>query len=460
MACGAGTSLESTSGPNSKKAKRQVSVTTVQRWQTNFDKEHQTLMWLRFKKEKHDKSQVSLLFCEVCKQYESHLKAWKGYSSTWVDGSTNYRSSNILDHAASDQHKRAMSRLRIDQAKASSDPVTSYSPIVRSLMLMSDDGKVKMKRKFDITYVMAKQGIAFSKYPALYELEARHGVDLGFAYQTKDSARSFTQYIAKSQRQQFCSSLSESCFFFSLLMDGTTDTANLEDELIVIVYCRKNDAMKRITSCARYLAVINPPRVDAQGLVECLRVALKSLGIEDTPNPVNASKKPVLVGVGTDGASANISGKKGMRGILQEEMPWLFWAWCFAHRLELAAKDALKSRLFKDIGEMLLRIYYIYEKSPKKSRELSTIADDLKEVYELPKGGNVPIRAQGSRWITHKRKAMQRIVDRFGIYISHLTALSEDRTLRSEDRDRLAGFVKKWCSARILIGCAAYIEVH
>jgi hypothetical protein len=243
-------------------------------------------------------------------------------------------------------------------------------------------------------------------------------------------------------------------------MDGTTDTANLEDELIVIVYCRKNDAMKRITSCARYLAVINPPRVDAQGLVECLRVALKSLGIEDTPNPVNASKKPVLVGVGTDGASANISGKKGMRGILQEEMPWLFWAWCFAHRLELAAKDALKSRLFKDIGEMLLRIYYIYEKSPKKSRELSTIADDLKEVYELPKGGNVPIRAQGSRWITHKRKAMQRIVDRFGIYISHLTALSEDRTLRSEDRDRLAGFVKKWCSARILIGCAAYIEVH
>ena len=95
-------------------------------------------------------------------------------------------------------------------------------------------------------------------------------------------------------------------------MDGTTDTANLEDELIVIVYCQKNDAMKCITSCARYLAVINPTRVDAQGLVECLRVALKSLGIEDTPNPVNASKKPVLVGVGTDGASANISGKEGM----------------------------------------------------------------------------------------------------------------------------------------------------
>ena len=51
-------------------------------------------------------------------------------------------------------------------------------------------------------------------------------------------------------------------------------------------------------------------------------------------------------------------------------MPWVFWMWCLAHRVELAIKDALKSTTFDLIDEMLLRMYYIYEKSPKKCREL------------------------------------------------------------------------------------------
>ena len=31
-----------------------------------------------------------------------------------------------------------------------------------------------MRRKLDLCYLMAKEGIAFEKYAALYELEARH----------------------------------------------------------------------------------------------------------------------------------------------------------------------------------------------------------------------------------------------------------------------------------------------
>ena len=30
------------------------------------------------------------------------------------------------------------------------------------------------------------------------------------------------------------------------------------------------------------------------------------------------------------------------------------------------------------------------------------------EVFEFPKSGDLPVRAQGSRWVTHKRKALQR----------------------------------------------------
>ena len=95
-----------------------------------------------------------------------------------------------------------------------------------------------------------------------------------------------------------------------------------------------------------------------------------------------------------------------MRGKLCRELPWLFWTLCYAHRLELACKDACSSQLCKDLLQMLLRLYYLYAKSPKKSRELCDIVEDLREVWELLAGGNLPVRSQGSRWITHKRKAV------------------------------------------------------
>ncbi len=41
--------------------------------------------------------------------------------------------------------------------------------------------------------------------------------------------------------------------------------------------------------------------------------------------------------------------------------------WCYAHRIELACKDALSRNLFKDLTEMLLRLYNLYSKSQKKS---------------------------------------------------------------------------------------------
>ena len=79
--------------------------------------------------------------------------------------------------------------------------------------------------------------------------------------------------------------------------------------------------------------------------------------------------KPVLVGGGTDGASVNIGEQNGMRSKLQREISWLFWAWCYGHCLEIACKDALSSNLFKNLSEMLLKLFSIYSKSPKKSRE-------------------------------------------------------------------------------------------
>ena len=456
----ASTSVSASQAPL-KKTKRQVTVLTFRKWQTNYEQEHQALSWLCCDVDEGDKSLVGLLWCSVCRRFEERIRGVKNFSNVWITGSTNHKSSNVLDHARSEQHKAAMGRLRVEQATAAKAPVTTYAPIARSLLTIDKTVQDKVKKKFDICFVMAKENMAFRKYPALHELEVRHGVDLGESYKTKDSAKIFTHYIAESQRQGFFHSLS-TAHFFSFMMDGTTDAGNIEDELIVILYCKKDDATEEIKSCARYYTVEIPTRADADGLIKCLGNALKDFGVEDIlkrASVLGAEGKPVLVGAGTDGASVNLGEQNGMKGKMQKEIPWLYWAWCYAHRLELACRDSLSSQLFKDITDMLLRLYYIYEKSPKKSWDLSDIVTDLKEVFEFKEGGDMPVRSQGSRWITHKRKALQRLVDRYGAYINHLTALVADRSISSTDRARLSGYLRKWQQAKMLVGSALYVDV-
>ena len=167
---------------------------------------------------------------------------------------------------------------------------------------------------------------------------------------------------------------------------------------------------------------------------------------------------PVLVGGGTDGAAVNVAGTGGLKGQLTQALPWIYWSWCYAHRLELACRDAFISPLFSAIENLLLRLYYLYEKSPKKSRDLAAIIEDLKEFFSFPNGGNLPVRCQGTRWVSHKRKALQRVLDRYGAYIAHLIALTEDRSIKAEDRERCRGYLHKWKQPKTLIGCAMYIE--
>ena len=238
----------------------------------------------------------------------------------------------------------------------------------------------KMERKFDMCYLLAKEGMAFKKYPALYRLEERHGVELGNAYKTKDSARLFTTYIAQHQRNSFMAILSKA-HFFNFLMDGSTDAGNVEDEIFVLLHCFKDDKSEEMQSYARLFSVQVPKKADADGLIDCLGSVLQEVGISDVLNKscvLETADKPILIGGGTDGASVNIGEQNGMKGKLQKHLPWLFWAWCYGHCLELACKDALSSNLFKSVSEMLLKLYSIYSKSPKETRELYDIIIDLK----------------------------------------------------------------------------------
>ena len=153
--------------------------------------------------------------------------------------------------------------------------------------------------------------------------------------------------------------------------------------------------------------MVRPQSATARGLFQVLERSLQRLGIQE----LSARECTRLVGVGTDGAAANIAAS-GLKGLVEGQLQWVFWMWCMAHRLELAIKDALKGTFFTDIDEMLLRLYYLYEKSPKRCRELEDIITDLKDCMCFDDAGVKPVRARGSRWVTHKLNAMKQVISK------------------------------------------------
>ena len=68
--------------------------------------------------------------------------------------------------------------------------------------------------------------------------------------------------------------------------------------------------------------------------------------------------------------------------------------------------------------------YIIYEKSPKKCRELEDIVKTLKTCLgsdEFSHGRGVrPLRASGTRFVTHKVAALNRVLERFDACVNHL----------------------------------------
>ena len=130
-----------------KRKKRQITYSTFEKWQRQFNIEYQSLSWLRCDKDKNDKSVVSTLWCEVCRQYENKICSFKNFSKSWIEGSGNHRTSNVVDHATSGQHSAAMNFLRIDQAKERREPLAAVAPIVNSLLKLDDASRERLRRK-------------------------------------------------------------------------------------------------------------------------------------------------------------------------------------------------------------------------------------------------------------------------------------------------------------------------
>lgn len=154
--------------------------------------------------------------------------------------------------------------------------------------------------------------------------------------------------------------------FYSILIDGATDSSVTENELVFV----------RLVNCGvpenHYLSIEDIQNANAQGILNWIEKSFERAEIADW--------KSNLVGFGSDGASVNLGSKGGVAALLKNEVPHLISVHCIAHRLELAANNAIKSqKIMRDIQDVLTNTYKQYHYSPKALRELRNIADALEE---------------------------------------------------------------------------------
>ena len=142
----------------------------------------------------------------------------------------------------------------------------------------------------------------------------------------------------------------------------------------------------------------------------------------------------------------------GLGKLVKDSAPWLELVHCFNHRIELALKNAFEKTFFSKIENMLTKLYYLYQKSPKRYRELK----ELREAYE--KTITKPAKTHGTRWINHKFHAMTKVLSSYGAYIEHLESLPQTDS-QALKRSELEGHSKKWKDVMYPMYMAIYLDI-
>ena len=136
-------------------------------------------------------------------------------------------------------------------------------------------------------------------------------------------------------------------------MDGSTDTACTEQEMVYIQTCTAGSIS------VKFLGIVDTPKADADGIVRSLEKAIQR-GLDQSIHDLGSK----LVAMGSDGAAVMMGCNNGVVKKVKEAVaPSLVGIHCFAHRLELACKDVVKEHPEYDgFMELLNDIYIFYKR--------------------------------------------------------------------------------------------------
>ena len=219
---------------SAKTSSRKLTCATVEKWKGEDLADFQAELWLTYDSEKTGKGNYcSALKCKVCTQFEPMIKNRPKFSRAFINGSTSFRLTNVIDHAKSDIHKIAYFLFTNYKQKGETSLTAEQNQ--QKLDFNFNSQQIEdLKKKFDISYFVVKEELPLSKYEKIIALEKRHGVPHGTVYSNQTAATEFISFQANDVLTKLSKDISQSKFY-SVLFDSTTDNAVAEQEAVFVL---------------------------------------------------------------------------------------------------------------------------------------------------------------------------------------------------------------------------------
>ena len=211
-------------------------------------------------------------------------------------------------------------RCRVYIGKESAKPGKANSKGDLALKILSNDVKGKVKNLIRNAHAIAKKGRPYTDFRWMAALDQKKGLDVGRTYRSDKCCRDFVEDIAEVERRKLEEDV-RTATFISIICDGSTDSAVVEEEMVFVRY--SDCGLIR----SRFVSLEPVEKGTAVNITAAITQAChKQLNLEGT----NFTTK--LIGFGSDGASVMQGRKGGVTALLRKDQPLLQSVHCMSHR--------------------------------------------------------------------------------------------------------------------------------
>jgi hypothetical protein len=389
-----------------------------------------TYPWLGVDDTSNDDEKI--VYCKLCRSKPQDADK----KSPFFKGAVISKTSAFQDHQNSQKHSKLATAEKVKLAKPGS------SQAEKACAMLDKQKKDRVLRLLNTAHAVVMHNRPFTDFPWMIELQDKNGLDMGATYRNDMECKYFTKYIAEAAQQEVIAWLNDA-HFYSVMMDGSTNTAIREIELLYIRAAKHGVVRVFLVACS----VVKRP--NSESILASMLDALQSeLHITATQLYKH------LVGFSADGAAVNFGVRNGVATKLLQQVEWLIAVHCVGHRVELALRDQAKDIPYqKTCDELLLGLYLYYHNS---SSARSGLLDAI-ETLQTPKGK--PTRVGGTRWVEHTHRAVGNLIKIYPAICAHLTAVTVDSTASVTAKGKANGYLRQLSRRRMVIWLHFLLDV-
>ena len=225
--------LNPTEPGDERKAETDVSTgkcKRIRKYQSSWERD---FPWLGYDKEKNT------MKCRLCRSFPEIADK----TSSLYIGTSGFRRTTIQAHAKSKSHFKCF-----EANSAKENPAAA--PMGIALRNMNAQVKEKLRKLLNSSYFVSKENLAFAKFPQLYKLQMKNGLDLGETYLNDHRCKEFIQAISSVMKNDLHSQIRRRPLFFSIMADQAFGCGVIQEEIIFLRNLESGLAVKQKSSKA------------------------------------------------------------------------------------------------------------------------------------------------------------------------------------------------------------------